>query len=50
MDVAAQIEADLRRVKRQLGEVHNPAMATQLRARAVILEHKLETLRAVARF
>jgi len=43
------IEADIARCRRQLLEVRNPATATQLKARLTILEHQLETLKAVLR-
>ena len=42
------IEADIDRCKRQLLEVRNPATATLLKAKLAILEHRLETLKAIA--
>ena len=43
------IEADILRCKRQLKEVRNPDTATGLRAKLVLLEHQLETLKAITR-
>jgi hypothetical protein len=43
------LEADIDRCKRQLLEVRNPASTTRLLARLAMLEHRLETLKAVDR-
>jgi hypothetical protein len=43
------LEADIDRCKRQLLEVRNPASTTRLLARLALLEHRLETLKAVDR-
>ena len=48
MNAAGHIEADLLRVRRQLREVQNPDMATMLRAKLAMLEHRLETVKAIS--
>jgi hypothetical protein len=43
------VEADILRIRRQLGEVRNPEPALVLRSKLMMLQYQLDSLKAVSR-